>query len=93
MTELIEKISYEARLKELVDLQYIKVEELQEYIAKEVELAYKAGMLKFNALDHTFQAPGTKLLFQWNKEDLSFMEVGEEVLLPSLYLQAKGFKR
>ena len=98
MTELIEKTSYKRRGtqigKILADPVYEEdIERLRDYIAKEVELAYKAGMLKFNALDHTFQAPGTKLLLQWHKEDLSSMEVGEGALLPSLYLQAKGFKR
>lgn len=98
MTELIEKTSYELRHSKLIELfedtmtSYSSTA-LEEYIANEIETAYKAGMLKFNALDHTFQATGTKLLLQWHKEDLSFMTVGEGALLPSLYLQAKGFKK
>ena len=105
MTELIEKTTYEDKVREIRKILSPYFEEdpyngmktltpkLQEYIAKEVELAYKAGMLKFNALDHTFQASGTTLLLQWHKEDLSSMGVGEGALLPSLYLQAKGFKK
>lgn len=98
MTELIEKTSYESRHSKLIELfedtmtSYSSTA-LEDYIAKEVELAYKAGMLRFNALDHTFQASGTTLLLQWHKEDLSSMGVGEGTLLPSLYLQAKGFKK
>ena len=95
MTELIEKTSYKSRQAKLAKVIFSSASPtaLEDYIAKEVELAYKAGMLKFNALDHTFQASGTTLLLQWHKEDLSFMEVGEGALLPSLYLQSKGFKK
>jgi hypothetical protein len=105
MTELIEKTSYEVRKQAIVDTivhnsSLINRENANRIASLlinseqyEVELAYKAGMLRFNALDHTFQATGTKLLLQWHKEDLSFMTVGEGALLPSLYLQAKGFKK
>lgn len=98
MTELIEKTSYKRRGtqigKILADPVYEEdVERLRDYIAKEVELAYKAGMLRFSALDHTFKQIGSSTVLQWHKENLSSMEVGEGALLPSLYLQAKGFKR
>jgi len=99
MTELIEKTSWRQRMDEMLDHQklgdYIPDDEsastLMDYIAKEVELAYKAGMLKFHALDHTMQratwsSPHGRQLI----EDLDF---GPESILPSLYLQAKGFKR
>lgn len=95
MTELIEKTTYKSRQAKLDEAIFSSASPtaLEDYIAKEVELAYKAGMLKFNALDHTFQASGTTLLLQWHKEDLSSMGVGEGALLPSLYLQSKGFKK
>ncbi len=93
MTELIEKMSYEDRATEL-DRAIFKVSSvmaLQEYIAEQVELAYKAGMLYFNALDHTLTTPWENTV--WTKANLNFMETGNEALLPSLYLQAKGFKK
>ena len=95
MTELIEKTTYKSRQAKLDEAIFSSASPtaLKDYIANEIETAYKAGMLKFNALDHTFQASGTTLLLQWHKEDLSSMGVGEGALLPSLYLQAKGFKK
>lgn len=98
MTELIEKTSYEARYiniaKNLIGINFnveSVVESLHKYIAKEVELAYKAGMLHFNALDHTLKTPWKNTV--WTKANLNFMDTGNGVLLPSLYLQAKGFKK
>lgn len=107
MTELIEKTSYEAKEKELSLLLFsfyegeeedeynsvpAKIKELRALIAKEVELAYKAGMLHFNAFDHTLNIEGSRLK-RWVDTDLSVLELGDYVTLPSLYLQAKGFKR
>lgn len=99
MTELIEKTSYSDKESEIYDLlvgpEHSELRDdvvrVQEYIAKEVELAYKAGMLNFNALDHTLKTPWENTV--WTKANLNFMDTGNGVLLPSLYLQAKGFKK
>lgn len=106
MTELIEKTSYEARRSKWQDLMQDKyqamtrdesdwvLEGIEEEIAKQVELAYKAGMLHFNALDHTLvveDMEGGLRKSHWTKEDIS-LDIGDLKLLPELYLQAKGFK-
>ena len=102
MTELIEKTSYEAKqtilrrlLQEFKDGK-VTIEQsmkaLSLWYKADIELAYKAGMLHFNALDHTLKPTNSSTLNQWNDTDFSFMEIGDYILLPSLYLQAKGFK-
>lgn len=91
MTELIEKMSYEERKDNIL----IKPFTLED-VAKEVELAFKAGMLHFNALDHTLKPTGnSQYMTTWSSaEDLERkMCIGDFSLLPSLYLQAKGFKK
>jgi hypothetical protein len=111
MTELIEKTSWRQRMDEMLDHQklgdYIPDDEsastLMDYIAKEVELAYKAGMLHFNALDHTLldtssveQALDEEDIWKekWvQSEGWSTGTPVQDDLLVSLYLQAKGFKR
>lgn len=96
MTELIEKTSYASRL---VDLRGIintaedPYKALTEYISQQVELAYKAGMLRFNALDHTLKETTFAKRKSWVDANLSHTETGDYVTLPSLYLQAKGFKK
>lgn len=105
MTELIEKTSYEARRKKWQDLMQAKYQSMtrdetdwvldgiEVEIALQVKQAYRAGMLHFNALDHTLKPTNSSSRNQWNDTDLSFMEIGDFVTLPSLYLQAKGFKQ
>jgi hypothetical protein len=109
MTELIEKVSYEAKqvilrqlLQELLD-DKATIEQSMEAIScwykADVELAYKAGMLHFNALDHTMRDPREHLerkCFPWSSERATIIEqtlnVGEFATNTSLYLKAKGFK-
>jgi len=96
MIELIEKTSYEARdreLKEYLDANQlnedyeIDLNSLRKYITKEVELAYKAGMLHFNAFDHTMNSISGKT--SWAEEKgqklIQETEVGPLSILPSLY--------
>ena len=108
MIELIEKTSLEQREKTTRELIYNyassnsaferngSIDALLQYIAKEVELAYKAGMIHFNAFEHTLNSvdsDGNKCRAKWSDRDLSFLETGRYSLLSSLYLQAKGFKK
>lgn len=110
MTELIEKTSYEARRKKWQDLMQAKYQSMtrdetdwvldgiEVEIALQVKQAYRAGMLHFNALDHTLKRAESAMslhTIEWHKAvDLEgTMSIGDFVTLPSLYLQAKGFKQ
>lgn len=107
MTELLEKMSYSERLRSLSKkLDYDEALELLEDFAKEVELAYRAGMLHFNALDHTLLSTYDLQRSLEDQEDYYMIDRvswsnGEDWdptgpvkpdLLVSLYLQEKGFK-
>lgn len=109
MTELLEKMSYEARQR-IIEATVIQAtadpfrpdkeqwKEVMELIAKEVELAYRAGMLHFNALDHTcldtIQVESLDIdNIPWaHNQDWDPAGPVKPDLLISLYLQEKGFK-
>lgn len=98
MTELIMKATPEQlsiRITEKLapyKLPPLMIERIKEMISAEVEAAYKAGMIHFNAFDHTLKIQTSEAIKQWSKEDLTFMAAGSYETLPSLYLRAKGFK-
>lgn len=64
------------------------------YIAEQVEQAYIAGSLMFNALSHEVRPP---LLnppsVKWADLAREFSVTGPDSILPSIYLQSKGFKK
>lgn len=109
MTELLEKMSYNKRLEGLKDELAIhagKPEAILELICNAVELAYKAGMLHFNALDHTLLSTvdlENSMVDNFDRNEISRvpwilgsdwdpMGPVKQDLLISLYLQEKGFK-
>lgn len=98
MSKLIEKMSYSQRGAELDRLLTEKAtkthNDLMEYMAEQVELAYIAGYNRFNALDHTTIVPLAKSVARTRWVDLQedFPVTGPDSILPSLYLQSKGFK-
>ena len=89
MIHLLEKKSFKHRLQELKAL---NEEELQEYMAREIENAYWAGYVQFNGLTNTIKNSfGKQISFYISSEEIPV--VGPDSMLASLYSQAKGFKK
>jgi len=86
MVELLEKRKYDDVLKKLEAMEHIS--EVVEFIEQEVKIAYHAGMLRFNAVDHS-------VILDRHKASITGVtynfETGEPALLTNLYLKEKGF--
>ena len=88
MSKLIEKKSYASML---VDLRILSQKDdpykaILEYIDEQIQLAYIAGVIQFNAVTHqTKRGP-------WALLQEEFPVTGELSTLPSLYSQSKGFR-
>jgi len=92
MTELIQKRK-QFQLVENLE-KFTTLTEFMEFMNKEIELAYKAGTLHFNAFTHDLKVVGEegKLVnSHWTKEHVS-INYGTVQHLADLYLQAKGYK-
>jgi hypothetical protein len=99
MSKLIEKFSYEAQNDKIVEIlrpkvgdgNVLAITKLQEYIAEQIELAYKAGSIHFNALTHETRVGAT--VKRWADLEDEYPVTGPDSILPSLYSQSKGFKK
>lgn len=92
MTELIQKRKQFQLFEQLE--KFSTLEEFMNFMAEEIAIAYKAGMLQFNGFSHEMKvldAEGKLVKTHWTKEHVS-TEQGEFQHLSDLYLQAKGYK-
>lgn len=86
MIELLEKRKYDEVLKKLETMEHIS--EVVDFIAEEVKKAYQAGLLQFNAVDHSVVENNSRKSI--TAVNYNF-EIGEPFLLTSFYLKEKGF--
>ena len=86
---LIEK---DTELQQMLDSipETAKGTKVRELITKAVEKAYKSGLVKFNALDHTLETDGERS--SWVSSDVP-LDVGENLTLLTSYLLENGYTR
>ena len=89
MMTLIEK---DTELQQMLDIipETAEGTKVRELITKAVEKAYKSGLAKFNALDHTLEAYGKRS--PWVSSDVDF-DRGENRTLITSYLIENGYTR
>jgi len=87
MTQLIEK---DKELQSLLDTipETMKGTKVRTLLNAAVEKAYKAGLVKFSAFDHTLMEHGERT--QWVSADISF-DLGENQTLIKSYLIENGY--
>jgi hypothetical protein len=87
MMTLIEK---DTELQQMLDSipETAKGTKVRELITKAVEKAYKSGLVRFNAFDHTLEVYEKRS--QWVSTDVDF-EVGENRTLLNSYLSENGY--